>query len=365
MRALVTGGAGFIGSHLTDYLLANGHQVVILDDLSTGTMDNLDQLANDRPCTLVRGSILDAAAVERSMTGCDAVFHLAAAVGVRTITEHPVESLHTNLRGTEVVLDIALRLRCHVLLASTGEIYGKNTADWLSEDDDRILGSPLKSRWSYAAVKALDEMLAYCYWQQHELPMTIVRLFNIVGPRQTGRYGMVLPRLVGQALADQPITVYGDGTQRRCFCAVADAVPALVDLLEDPRSCGEAFNLGAAEEVSIRELANRVRELTKSTSRIVHLPYEQAYGPGFEDMQRRVPDTTKIRELIGFSPRTSLDEVILSVARHKLGQEVQRAGASRHASPLGAVAQGTLTTDAFRALADPPPKTNRTGGKPS
>jgi UDP-glucose 4-epimerase len=170
---------------------------------------------------------------------------------------------------------------------------------------------------------------------------------------------------VGQALADQPITVYGDGTQRRCFCAVADAVPALVDLLEDPRSCGEAFNLGAAEEVSIRELANRVRELTKSTSRIVHLPYEQAYGPGFEDMQRRVPDTTKIRELIGFSPRTSLDEVILSVARHKLGQEVQRAGASRHASPLGAVAQGTLTTDAFRALADPPPKTNRTGGKPS
>ena len=317
MKALVTGGAGFIGSHLVDHLLADGHEVVALDNLSTGTAANLAQVAGHERFTLVDASILDEPAVDKAMAGCDTVFHLAAAVGVHNIVDRPLESLRTNLGGTETVLEVARRHEARVLVASTSEVYGKNTKDRLAEDDDRILGSPLKSRWSYAAAKGLDELLAYCYWQQHGLRTTIIRPFNIVGPRQTGRYGMVIPNFVDQALAGAPITIYGDGSQRRCFCAVDDIIPALVTLVADERAHGEVFNLGGTEEVSIRELAERVRRLTGSASEIIHVPYEKAYGPGFEDMQRRMPDTRKAHDLIGFTPKVGLDELITAVAAHK------------------------------------------------
>ncbi|MEU6354143.1 NAD-dependent epimerase/dehydratase family protein [Streptomyces sp. NPDC047072] len=312
MRALVTGGAGFIGSHLVDHLLGLGHDVVVLDDFSTGSMANLAGVA-DRVIT-VRGSILDETAVEEATDGCDTVFHMAAAVGVRTIVNRPLESLHKNLRGTETVLEAAVRHGARLLLASSSEVYGKNTKDGLGEDDDRVLGSPLKSRWSYAAAKGLDELMAYCYWERHGLRAVMVRPFNIVGPRQTGHYGMVVPTLVEQALTGRPLTVHGDGNQRRCFCAVGDVVPALVALVTDVRAHGRVFNLGSTEEVTIRELAKRVLRVTGTRGPIVHVPYEEAYGPGFEDMARRTPDTSRARELIGFRPRTSLDEVIAAVA---------------------------------------------------
>jgi len=312
LKALVTGGAGFIGSHLVDHLLGLGCEVVVLDDFSTGSMANLARSAG--AVTVIRGSILDEAAVEAATDGCDTVFHLAAAVGVRTIVDRPLESLHKNLRGTETVLDAATRRGARLLLASSSEVYGKNTKDRLGEDDDRVLGSPLKSRWSYAAAKGLDELMAYCYWQRYGLRAVIVRPFNIVGPRQTGHYGMVVPTFVEQALTGRPLTVHGDGTQRRCFCAVDDIVPALMALATDERAHGRVFNLGSAEEVTIRELAERVVRVTRSRSPIVNIPYAEAYGPGFEDMARRAPDTTRARELIGFRPRTSLYEVIAAVA---------------------------------------------------
>ncbi|MEV0170612.1 NAD-dependent epimerase/dehydratase family protein [Streptomyces sp. NPDC050803] len=318
MKALVTGGAGFIGSHLVDHLLGLGHEVVVLDDFSTGSMANLARSA--AAVTAIRGSILDEAAVEAATDGCDTVFHLAAAVGVRTVVDRPLESLHKNLRGTETVLDAASRQGARLLLASSSEVYGKNTKDRLGEDDDRVLGSPLKSRWSYAAAKGLDELMAYCYWQRHGLRAVIVRPFNIVGPRQTGHYGMVVPTFVEQALTGRPLTVHGDGTQRRCFCAVDDIVPALVALAADVRAHGRVFNLGSTEEVTVRELAERVLRVTGSRAPIVHVPYAQAYGPGFEDMERRMPDTTRARELIGFRPRTSLDEVIAAVAADRLAR---------------------------------------------
>lgn len=317
MRALVTGGAGFIGSHLVDHLLRNGHHVVVLDDLSTGASSNLDS-ANGHPGLQLRwGSILEPATVDSAMAGCDTVFHLAAAVGVHTIVDHPLQSLRTNLHGTEIVLDTAARHKCRVLLASTSEIYGKNTADHLREDDDRILGSALKSRWSYATAKAIDELMAYCYWVDHGIPTVIVRPFNIVGPRQTGRYGMVVPRFIDQALAGEPIVVFGTGTQRRCFCSVDDLVPALVALISEPRAHGLAVNIGGTEEVSIAELAERVRRITNSSSKITYLPYEEAYGVGFEDMQRRMPDTTRAHELIGFQPTISLDQLLSTIVLSK------------------------------------------------
>lgn len=317
MRTLVTGGAGFIGSHLVDHLLAVGHDVVVLDDFSTGSAANLVRAAD--AVTMVRGSILDEATVEQATKGCDTVFHLAAAVGVHTIVDRPLESLRMNLLGTETVLEAARRQGARLLLASSSEVYGKNAKDSLEEDDDRVLGSPLKSRWSYAAAKGLDELMAYCYWREHGLRAVMVRPFNVVGPRQTGRYGMVVPTLVGQALAGRPLTVHGDGTQRRCFCAVGDIVPALVALVMDDRAYGRVFNLGGTEEVSVRELADRVLRVTGSDSPVLHIPYERAYGPGFEDMARRMPDTTRARELIGFRPRTSLDEMIEAVAADRRG----------------------------------------------
>lgn len=313
MKALVTGGAGFIGTHLVERLLSQGHEVLAVDDLSTGSTDNVARLLDRDGAEFVRGSVLDAALMADLTGRVDTVFHLAAAVGVRLIVEDPLRGLHTNLRGTEVVLDSAYRSGARVVLASTSEVYGKNTADALNEDAPRILGSPLTSRWSYAEAKAIDETLAYTYWRQRGLPTVIVRPFNVVGPRQTGRYGMVIPRLVSQALRGEPLTVYGDGTQTRCFCHVGEAVDALIDLAAHPGACGRVFNLGRPEEVSIRRLAERVIELSGSLSPIRYVPYAVAYPEGFEDMERRVPDISRLRELTGFDPQVGLDDIVHSV----------------------------------------------------
>lgn len=312
MKNVITGGAGFIGSHLTEHLLARGEEVTIIDDLSTGSLDNLSTVGSN--ANLVSGSILDKDLVQQTIDGADRVFHLAAAVGVKRIVERPLESLRTNIHGTENVLEAARQANVVVLLASTSEIYGKNTSDRLSEDSDRILGSPLKSRWTYAAAKGLDESFAHAYWQDFALRVAIVRLFNTVGPRQTGRYGMVLPNLVGQALRDEPLTVYGDGQQTRCFSYVGDVVPAMVRLSETTDAYGQAFNLGGLREVSILQLAEHVIHLLGSSSTIRFIPYQQAYAEGFEDMRRRVPDNTRAARLVGFDPTTTLDQMILQVA---------------------------------------------------
>ncbi|MPZ87965.1 MAG: NAD-dependent epimerase/dehydratase family protein, partial [Nitriliruptorales bacterium] len=302
MRALITGGAGFIGSHLAERLVELDHEVIAVDDLSTGRRDNIAHLVEDGAVELVHGSILDRELMDRLISRADTVFHLAAAVGVKLIVDNPLVGLLTNIHGTEQVLDSAWRHGARVLLASTSEIYGKNTADALSENDDRILGSPLKSRWSYSEAKAIDESLAFTYWRERGLAAVIVRLFNTVGPRQTGRYGMVIPRFVDQALRGEPITVYGDGKQTRCFCYVGDVVGALVEIVDRPEAYGQAFNIGRPDEVSIQELAERVIALTGSASPIRYIAYEDAYGEGFEDMERRMPDITGIQGLIGFDP---------------------------------------------------------------
>jgi UDP-glucose 4-epimerase len=313
VRYLITGGAGFIGSHLTEHLLGLGHEVVALDNLSTGTLDNLAGVAGHAGFRFVRGSVTDPAAVESCMAGIDAVFHLAAAVGVFTILDKTMESLRTNLHGTENLLDAALRHDVPILVASTSEIYGKNTADGLTEDADRIIGSPLKNRWSYAEAKALDETFAHLYAVEHGLRTVIVRPFNTVGPRQTGRYGMVIPRFVTQALAGEPITVFGDGQQTRCFCHVHDVVPALVALLSDESAYGKVFNLGSTEQTTISQLAERVITKTDSESVIAKVPYEEAYGEGYEDMQRRIPDCNRAYNQIGFVPTRTLDDIIDAV----------------------------------------------------
>ncbi|HET6709584.1 NAD-dependent epimerase/dehydratase family protein [Amycolatopsis sp.] len=319
MRYLITGGAGFIGSHLTEHLLRGGHEVVALDNLSTGTLDNLAAHRADPAFRFVRGSVTDPAAVEGCMPGVDAIFHLAAAVGVFTILDKTMESLRTNLHGTETMLDAALQHDVPILVASTSEIYGKNTADGLTEDADRIIGSPLKNRWSYAEAKALDETFAHLYAVEHGLRTVIVRPFNTVGPRQTGRYGMVIPRFVTQALAGEPITVFGDGQQTRCFCHVHDVVPALVALLADETAYGKVFNLGSTEQTTISQLAERVIAATGSASTISKVPYEEAYGDGYEDMQRRIPDCTRANRQIGFAPSRTLDDIIAAVVADRGG----------------------------------------------
>ena len=318
MRALITGGAGFIGSHLADHLLDRGDQVVLLDDLSTGRLTNIEHLNDRTGAEFVLGSVLDAELVDEVVSRVDAVFHLAAAVGVNLIVEKPLESLMTNIRGTETVIEMAHKYDKRLLVMSTSEIYGKNTSDSLSEEDDRILGSPLKSRWSYSEAKAIDEILAYTYWREKGLETVIIRLFNTVGPRQTGSYGMVIPRFVGQALRNEPITVFGDGNQTRCFCHVGDVVEGLVALSEHPEAFGKVFNLGGGEEVSIRELAERVIELAGSQSSLEFIPYDTAYEAGFEDMERRVPNTTRAMQLVGFEPSASLDDIIRSVIDDQL-----------------------------------------------
>lgn len=311
MRALVTGAAGFIGSHLVEQLLADGHQVVGLDDLSTGQLANLPVEHPD--LRLLPGSILDEALVDEAMAGADVVFHLAAAVGAFVIQERTLQGLLTNVHGTENVLDAALRHGTRALIASTSEVYGKNTKVGLVEGDDRVIGSPLKSRWTYAEAKAIDESLTSSYVRELGLKAVIVRLFNTVGPRQSGRYGMVIPRLVGQALQDRPLTIFGTGKQIRCFCHVADVVPALIRLVRLDRAQGMAINLGSTEQVSIEDLADRIIAMTGSASGTVRVPYEEAYGPGYEDMQRRVPDCSRARELIGFRPRRSLADIVRAV----------------------------------------------------
>lgn len=314
VRSVVTGGAGFIGSHLVEYLLDRGDEVVVIDDLSTGSIDNLAGVISHPRFGFVEGSILDRSAVFGEVDGADRVFHLAAAVGVRRIIEQPLDSLRTNIHGTENVLDACVEADASLLLASTSEVYGKNTSDALHEESDRILGSPLKSRWTYAAAKGIDESFAHAYHLEHGLRVAMVRLFNTVGPRQTGRYGMVVPNLVGQALRGEPITVFGDGRQTRCFSYVGDIVPALVRIAEEPSAIGSVYNLGGAEEISILELAERIIRRIGSPSRVTLVPYEEAYGPGYEDMRRRVPDNTRSNALVGFVPSTSVDQIIDAVA---------------------------------------------------
>ncbi|GAA2775862.1 NAD-dependent epimerase/dehydratase family protein [Saccharopolyspora taberi] len=309
MRALVTGAAGFIGSHLVEHLLAGGHTVVGVDDLSTGSPENLPADG----FRLVRGTILDRDLVDELVSDVDTVFHMAAAVGAFVIQERTLDSLLTNIHGTENVLAAAVRHDARLLVASTSEIYGKNPKVGLTESDDRLVGSPLMSRWTYSEAKAIDESLTHAYARESGLRAVIVRLFNTVGPRQTGRYGMVIPRLVNQALQGRPLTVFGTGGQVRCFCHVADVVPALVRLVGLDRARGRAVNLGSSEQVSIEELATRIIAMTGSSSGIVRVPYERAYGPGYEDMQRRVPDCARARELIGFEPVHTLDDIIRAV----------------------------------------------------
>jgi len=319
VKVLITGGAGFIGSHLADHLLGQGHQVIILDDLSTGRLSNIDHLMGRADVEFVLGSILNADLVDGVMARADVVYHLAAAVGVELIVEKPLQSLMTNIRGSEIVFEKAHKHGTRVLVTSTSEIYGKNTSDRLHEEDDRILGSPLKSRWSYSEAKAIDEILAYTYWREKNLETVIVRLFNTVGPRQTGSYGMVIPRFVSQALRNDPITVYGDGQQTRCFCFVGDVVKGMVALCDEPSAYGRVFNLGGREEISMLDLAQRIVHKAGSSSRVELIPYDVAYEEGFEDMQRRVPDTTRAEGLVGFRPTVSLDEIIEQVIAEQRG----------------------------------------------
>lgn len=313
MRTVVTGGAGFIGSHLVEYLLADGHQVVVLDDMSTGRVENLGIAGHHPRLRVVHGSVCDDKIVDRCIAGADAVFHLAAAVGTFTIRDRPLESIHTNILGTEHVLESAVRHKARVLVASTSEIYGLNTKIGLAEDDVRIMGSPIYSRWSYSDAKAIDETMSMAYFAHYGLKSVIVRLFNTVGARQSGRYGMVIPRFVAQALGGEPVTVYGNGRQIRCFCHVLDVVPALVRLLSDEGARGRVFNLGSSDPVTIDNLARKVITATKSTSDILYVPYEQAHYPGYQDVERRVPDCSRAREQIGFSPTRSLDNIIRDI----------------------------------------------------
>ncbi len=313
MRVLITGGAGFIGSHLADAYIARGDEVFVLDDLSTGSIDNIRHLRGNPRFQYTIESVHHGPTVAELVDQCDVVFHLAAAVGVRLIVESPVRTIETNVHGTEVVLAKANKKKKKVLIASTSEVYGLSDQVPFREDGNLVLGPTSRGRWSYACSKAIDEFLALAYWRERKLPTVIVRLFNTVGPRQTGQYGMVVPTFIKQALTGRPITIHGSGEQSRCFAAVGDVVSALVALMEHPTAVGKVFNVGSSEEVTIRALAERVKSLAGSTSEIVAIPYEQAYGEGFEDMPRRVPDIGKVNRLIGYRPTKSLDQILQSV----------------------------------------------------
>lgn len=321
MRVLITGGAGFIGSHLTDAYLARGDEVRVIDDLSTGSIENIAHLKGHPRFGYTIESVHNQPVLAELVDWCDAVFHLAAAVGVKLIVESPVRTIETNVRGTEVVLAAANKKKRKVLVASTSEVYGLSQDVPFKEDGNLVMGATTKGRWSYACSKAIDEFLALAYWRERRLPTVIVRLFNTVGPRQTGQYGMVIPTFVRQALSGRPITVYGDGSQTRCFGYVGDVVGALVGLMDSEDAVGEVFNIGSSEEVSILELAQRVKELTGSSSEIVMVPYAEAYEEGFEDMPRRVPDTRKARELVGFEARESLDGILQKVIDFYSGRQ--------------------------------------------
>jgi len=313
VKALITGGAGFIGSHLAERLLNDGHEVSVLDNLSTGSIDNIEHLKGRAGFSYAIDSVTNESLLAEMIDHCDVVFHLAAAVGVKLIVEQPVHTIETNVHGTEVVLKHANKKKKLVFIASTSEVYGKSTDVPFREAADLVLGPSSKHRWAYACSKLIDEFLALAYWKERKLPVVVVRLFNTVGPRQTGQYGMVLPTFVRQALSGHPLTVFGDGTQSRSFTFVGDVVDALVKLAHEPRAVGEVFNIGNTGEVTIGKLAQRVKELTGSSSPIHLIPYEEAYEEGFEDMPRRVPDITKIRDLVGYEPKLALDDIIRSV----------------------------------------------------
>jgi len=316
MKYLVTGGAGFIGSHLCDALLKRGDSVVVLDNFSTGNKQNIEHLLSNPSFELIEGSILDAEIVDKAVGSADHVIHLAAAVGVFTIVDKPLESLTTNLRGTENILEASHKHQKEVLIASSSEIYGKNAGAALNEESDRIVGSPLMSRWSYSEAKAIDESMAYFYYQEKKLAVRIVRFFNTVGPRQVGHYGMVVPRFVSAALKNEPLTVYGTGSQSRCFCHVYDAVEGLLAVIDSNATLGEVFNIGNDEEITIEDLAHEIIESTGSASVIEKVLYEKAYAAGFEDMQRRIPDISKIKRIVGWAPKLSLDSIISDIAHH-------------------------------------------------
>ena len=312
MKYFISGGAGFIGSHLAEKLLARGDEVTVLDNLSTGSANNLSGIKGK--FVFEQGSILDKAVIDRLVADSDYVVHLAAALGVFNIVNKPLESLKTNLQGTEIILEVADKHKKPVLIASTSEVYGKNDKVPLNEEDDRIIGHPLKSRWSYSEAKAVDESLAYFYYLENKLPIRIVRFFNTVGPRQVGNYGMVVPRFVSAALKNQPLQVYGNGDQIRCFCHVVDAVRALLLVMDSDKAVGNVFNIGNNQQISILELAKKVIEIIGSKSEIVKVPYAEAYPEGFEDMQRRVPDISKINDALGWTPQIGLDQIIEDIA---------------------------------------------------
>ncbi len=316
MKILVTGGAGFIGSHLCDRLLERGDEVVALDNLSTGRMENIEGQKKNRRFKFVFGSVLDKETVRRWVRWADQTYHMAAAVGVKFIIDHPLDSITVNVAGTEHVLEAANFGKKKTMIASTSEIYGKSNKIPFSEEDDRTLGSTSIHRWSYSTAKALDEFLAFAYHREKRLPVVVTRLFNTCGPRQTGDYGMVLPRFVKSALLDHPITIYGDGKQTRCFTYVDDAVDAMMKLMSSPRAVGQAFNVGHSERVSINQLARKIVVATRSRSEISHIAYDKAYEKGFEDMRHRVPDVTKIHKTIGWMPKISLDETIRRVIQY-------------------------------------------------
>lgn len=320
MRVLITGGAGFIGSHLADAYLKRGDEVLVIDDLSTGTIDNIQHLKANPKFQYTIDSVRNQPVTAELVDQSDIVVHLAAAVGVKLIVESPVRTIETNVRGTEVVLALANKKQKRVLIASTSEVYGLSADVPFREDGNLVMGATTKGRWSYACSKAIDEFLALAYWREKKLPTTIVRLFNTVGPRQTGRYGMVIPTFVRQALAGRPITVYGNGKQTRCFGYVGDVVGALIKLMDTADSVGQVFNIGSTEEISILQLAEKVKELTHSDSEIVFVPYDEAYEEGFEDMPRRVPDTSKINQLVGFKPEMTLEGILETVISFHRGR---------------------------------------------
>jgi len=323
LRVLITGGAGFIGSHLADAYLQRGDEVFVIDDLSTGSIENIRHL-KDRPrfhytIENVHKQPVTAELVDQ----CDVIFHLAAAVGVKLIVESPVRTIETNVHGTEVVLALANKKKKKVLIASTSEVYGLSNEVPFREDGNLVMGATTKGRWSYACSKAIDEFLALAYWREKKLPTIVVRLFNTVGPRQTGQYGMVIPTFVKQALAGRPITVYGDGKQSRCFCYVGDVVGALMRLMDESKAVGEVFNVGSNQEITILELAEKVKELTRSNSEITFTPYDEAYEEGFEDMPRRIPDISKVNRLVGFKPEMNLQGILRTVIDFHSGQQLR------------------------------------------
>ncbi len=316
MKFLITGGAGFIGSHLAEGLLAEGHEVCVIDDLSTGSIENIEHLKGRKGFSYVIDTIMNSPLLAELIDKCDVVFHLAAAVGVMLIVESPVRTIETNVKGTEEVLKHANKKKKKVIIASTSEVYGKSAEKLFNEDGDLVFGPTTKGRWSYACSKAIDEFLGLAYWKEKSLPVVIVRFFNIVGPRQTGRYGMVIPRFVKQALQNKPVTVFGDGRQSRCFAHVRDAVRGLIKISQTDGMVGEIINLGNNEEISIEDLAKKIKAATASNSEIKYISYDEAYEEGFEDMQRRVPDLSKINKLIGYKPEYSLDDIINDVVSY-------------------------------------------------